>query len=94
MAQPVPDGVLATGVARCLNCGTVFNYRGAPEEDPAGEDDQTQPAYRVVRDRLRCPACQSTEFRTYHTEPATHDGSVTRYHACRKCQNRFSSLER
>jgi transcriptional regulator NrdR family protein len=95
-----PDAPLATGRAACGHCGRPFRF-AAPHDTDGDEDlpdengDEARlPRYRIVRERLRCPACHSTEFKTDTTRPESPDGSILRYHVCTRCSHRFSSLER
>lgn len=94
--HPIPGDWTIQGRARCRNCGECFGYLGPPgdESDRDGECPEKSPAYRVVRPRLRCPQCASTDYRTSCTRPESASGSVVRYHVCRHCDYRFSSIER
>ncbi len=99
MALPEPDSATSLGVALCGNdnCRRIFRWRSAPGDEAdvdgeCGEEETRPPKYRIVRERLRCPVCESPDYHTYTTRQES-DG-VLRYHVCRKCSNRFSSLER
>jgi ribosomal protein L37AE/L43A len=94
------------GAYACGHCGRTFRIavdagdndqstddRSTSSAESTEESDAVPPRYRIVRERLRCPACRSTDFKTDTTRPETPEGSVLRYHVCR-CGNRFSSLER
>ena len=89
-----------SGVALCLNerCNRTFTFSFEVPPEEFGDvaeyaDEAEKPPYRVVREMLRCPQCRSTAFRTDTTRQQA-DGSVLRYHVCRSCQYRFSSIER
>lgn len=94
VSRPAADAAMPTGQAVCTHCGQRFRF--AAEEAQAAE--AASPAeeipYRVVRARLRCPRCRSTEFRTDTTRAEQPDKSLLRYHVCSRCNYRFSSLER
>ncbi len=106
MCRPAADAFLPTGTALCSHCRKVFTFAAQTEEKAVSDDEQgdAEPAegersgqavrYRVVRERLRCPACNSTDFKTDTTRPESAEGSLLRYHVCRSCHKRFSSLER
>jgi transcriptional regulator NrdR family protein len=94
--RPSSDAPLPSGIATCSHCGTTFRFQEAAADPAVGPiaGDESDIPYRIVRERLRCPACGSTDFKTDTTRPEQPDGSVLRYHVCTRCGNRFSSLER
>lgn len=92
----------AQGQARCRHCDTVFSFLGTREDEDQAEreekvrerDGNKEPVYRIVRERLRCPACRSTDVSVSTTRAEQVNGSILRYHVCRACAYRFSSIER
>ncbi len=105
LRAPEVGAPVATGRAACNYCGRQFRFADPIAEDGdadraagiSGSDesgDETRLRYRVVRERLRCPKCHATDFKTDTTRPESPDGSILRYHVCGRCGNRFSSLER